>query len=73
MQAVIACCGGWCKLRDYCPHYHATNRSNPAERLCLPGQDGVSDVVPIRLHRPVGSWERVPSQRIPAERGVRHG
>lgn len=63
---VLACLGGWCHVRDYCPHYHAKDRRAPNERLCLPGQDGVSDVVPIRLHRPAGTWERLPSQYSPA-------
>lgn len=34
------CMGGWCTRRDHCAHYHATDRTNPAERLCPPGQDG---------------------------------
>jgi len=37
---VIACMGGWCKLRDKCPHHTEAARLNPRERLCLPGQDG---------------------------------
>lgn len=52
-----ACMGGWCHLRDHCGHYHAENRANPAERLCLPGQDGVSDVVFMRITKPAGAWE----------------
>jgi hypothetical protein len=36
---VIACMGGWCTKRDKCPHYHATT-PEPAERLCVPGEDG---------------------------------
>lgn len=35
-----ACMGGHCLKRDRCAHYHATDRTNPAERLCPPGQDG---------------------------------
>lgn len=35
-----ACMGGWCLKRGHCAHYHATDTSDPAERLCPPGQDG---------------------------------
>ena len=39
-----ACLGGWCKLRQNCPHYHAAMRLWPAERLCDKGRDGYSSV-----------------------------
>jgi hypothetical protein len=33
--------GGWgCTLREQCPHYTA-EAGEPAERLCVRGQDGV--------------------------------
>lgn len=36
------CQGGWCVKRDKCPHYTAPRRAQePADRLCLPGRDGV--------------------------------
>lgn len=44
-----ACMGGWCTLREHCPHYHAIRRDSPSERLCTPGQDGHSDVVALQL------------------------
>jgi hypothetical protein len=44
-----ACMGGWCALRDHCPHYHASFRGEPAERLCPPGRDGLSEVVQLDL------------------------
>jgi hypothetical protein len=44
-----ACMGGWCALRDHCPHFHATFRGAPSERLCHPGQDGFSNVVVLDL------------------------
>lgn len=44
-----ACMGGWCALRDHCPHYHVDSRRQPSERLCLPGQDGISSVVELDL------------------------
>lgn len=49
-----ACMGGWCALREHCPHFHATLRRAPSERLCTPGRDGHSDVVAleITLRRP---------------------
>jgi len=48
------CMGGWCTLRDHCPHYHAARPgTKPSERLCYPGRDGESDVVQVvRIVRP---------------------
>lgn len=60
MSDLTACMGGWCTRRQHCPHYHAENRSEPEERLCLPGQDGIGIDKPIQLHRPAGTWERTP-------------
>lgn len=54
---VQACMGGWCAKRDHCPHFHATDRRQPAERLCVPGSDGVGVKRPVVIHRPVGAWE----------------
>ena len=49
-EHIESCAGGWCKLRDRCPHYHAGNEQrHPSERLCLPNRDGVSDVTSIKL------------------------
>jgi hypothetical protein len=31
--------GGWCRIRETCPNYHAL-RFDAAERLCVPGTDG---------------------------------
>ena len=47
-----ACMGGFCARRDKCPHYTAEGHE-PAERLCLPGEDGVRlvDVSPVRRIR----------------------
>lgn len=50
--------GGWCALREHCRQYHLTRRSEPRERLCLPGRDGESDEYRIVLHRRAGTWER---------------
>ena len=36
-----SCMGGWCTLRDKCPHYGAESDDRPAERMCLTGRDGV--------------------------------
>jgi len=35
-----SCMGGFCAHREKCPHYQANDRSIPAERLCIRGQDG---------------------------------
>lgn len=59
-----ACMGGWCLKRQHCPNYHAEDRSEPEERLCAPGQDGIGLSQPIRLHRPAGTWERDSSPHI---------
>lgn len=40
---MIACMGGWCTKRDQCAHYYAEG-SEPAERLCLRGADGVRQI-----------------------------
>lgn len=35
------CMGGWCGLREKCPHYTAASVGRkPSERICLPGLDG---------------------------------
>lgn len=48
MTNFIACMGGFkCSKRESCANYHATNRSEPSERLCLPGQDGAPKDVRI--------------------------
>lgn len=52
-----ACMGGWCRKRDRCPHYLAADRRDPAERLCVPGADGVGAGLPVVMHLPAGSWE----------------
>lgn len=54
------CMGGWCAKRDHCANYHATNRAEPAERICAPGHDGEGVEAPVRLHKAVGTWERSP-------------
>ncbi len=63
-----ACMGGHCSIREHCSRYHAADRRFPVERLCWPGQDGVSDMAPAVLRRPVGTWESArPLQPIPEE------
>ena len=39
-MSITACMGGWCAKRDHCPYFHAVKRTEPAERLCPPKQDG---------------------------------
>lgn len=53
-----ACMGGWCTQRDHCAHFHADDRNQPAERLCMRGDEVARDVFPVRVVRPVGTWER---------------
>lgn len=31
----VSCMGGWCPRRNSCGHYHAEDRSEPAESLCV--------------------------------------
>ncbi len=53
------CMGGWCRIREQCPHYTEAKRGpDDADRLCLPGQDGARDGWALVIRRPVGSWER---------------
>lgn len=58
------CMGGFCALRDHCAHYHADSLQHPAERLCIPGQDGQSDVVAVVMSKPMAPWERMPASSI---------
>lgn len=45
-----ACMGGFrCLKRETCVHHHREDRSNPAERLCEPGQYGA--YIAINLHK----------------------
>jgi hypothetical protein len=44
-----ACMGGWCLRRECCDAYHAGNRRDPAERLCVPGEDGVLKESPVQF------------------------
>lgn len=59
-MSVQPCMGGWCTKRQHCPNYHAEDRREPEERLCMPGADGVGIDQPIRLQRAAGTWERRP-------------
>ena len=60
----VACMGGWCHRREQCQHYHADDRSDPAERLCVPGHDGIGAAFPIRILRPIGAWEMAANKRL---------
>lgn len=62
MTPLTPCMGGWCRKREHCSHYHSPLRTRPAERLCLPGEDGIGAIRPIVMHRAVGTWERLPAQ-----------
>lgn len=48
-----ACMGGWCRIRERCPHYHAAQTRAPRERLCEPGHDGYQAQVPLAFIRPL--------------------
>jgi len=52
LNLVRACMGGWCVKRDHCQHYHSELRSEPSERLCIPGRDGISDLLDVQLTPP---------------------
>ena len=57
-----ACLGGWCRIREGCDHYHADDRAHPAERLCIPGRDGLRYGMPQTLRRePIA----VPDNELP--------
>lgn len=61
---VQACMGGWCAKRDHCAHFHADERRQPAERLCVPGVDGVGLGHPVVIHRP--AWD-LEDSHVPPE------
>ena len=46
-----ACMGGWCALREGCPHYRAES-VDPIERICEPGKDGQLRRIPIATPTP---------------------
>ena len=39
--------GGWCPVRASCGHYHAEDRTEPAENLCK--DEGAKQWTPIRV------------------------
>lgn len=54
-----ACMGGWCARREHCHNYHTDQgRDRAVERLCLPGQDGVTNDFTVVIRKPAGSWEQ---------------
>lgn len=65
------CMGGWCTLRERCPHYGADGIAQPAERLCPAGLDGyfpgLRDVVElVRMDRAGRETARWPALGAPA-------
>ena len=70
-----ACMGGWCAKRDHCPHFHADERRQPAERLCVPGADGVgierkANRGPTAMSQPARNADELPAVGTPVERPV---
>ena len=51
-----ACMGGWCRRREGCADYHATDRKQIAERLCAKGEDRPQ---PVRIVEAVDNREEV--------------
>ena len=49
MTQLVACMGGWCRIREGCVNYHSQDREEPSERLCRRGQDGVGREVQILM------------------------
>ena len=58
LSTLPSCMGGWCTKRNNCARYQASGRPNPIERICAPGQDGLSMEYPVVMRMPAGSWER---------------
>ena len=51
-DSLRACMGGWCAIRDRCENHHVdAGLVTPAERLCIPGQDGSSALASVRSPR----------------------
>lgn len=47
LETVLPCMGGLCSRRDKCAHYGApTERAEPAERLCQPGDEDLMFFLP---------------------------
>ena len=57
-MTVEACMGGFCRKRSHCQHYLAEDRSDPHERLCVPGRDGGGREFAIVRWIPAGMWGR---------------
>jgi hypothetical protein len=58
MMRPVSCMGGFCSMRERCPHYlAATVHEKPQERICERGHDGLDVGFPMIRHRPAGSWE----------------
>lgn len=57
-----ACMGGWCRIRETCALYLATDAHRVLERACEPGADGIARVafvpreIPRENHPTDGSW-----------------
>jgi len=58
MTGTVSCMGGWCLKRSSCSHFLAEDRSQPSERLCEPGRDGVGREFAIVRWIPAGMWKR---------------
>jgi hypothetical protein len=69
MTDAQSCMGGWCSIRNKCPHYNSAYRQEPADRLCIPGSDGVGMAIPMQWHRAAGTWEQraLPAQFVAGE------
>lgn len=46
----VGCLGGWCRIRETCPRYHATTARLFVERACEPGHDGLARIA-FRPHQ----------------------
>lgn len=59
------CMGGWCAVREKCPHYTSPTICRPSERLCIDGRDGWqysenaqgnAEYKPVFLQKTDGDW-----------------
>ncbi len=59
-----SCMGGWCLRRDGCRYHDGMRSARPAERLCIPGRDGVLKPPPARAEPARPSWIPVHFTRL---------
>lgn len=60
-EEMTPCMGGWCRIRNRCRNYAAAAPGvEPAERLCVPGHDGILNLIaPVDNPLPAAQSEEI--------------